>query len=269
MQYLSAINLNYFFGVYGILIPSATLVIFFLIYYILECHNTTKNDYIFTSRDLFNLGVLIYFAYKINRYDGFGNDAVAHLLFFYLISIFLKLNINYDALYKTTLISVFIFLNKITLGLSFLIPFYLFIKNKKFYFKIFLSLPVLFLILWLIKNFLVSGCLIFPLESTCSKKLLWSNHNQVIKQSVSGEAWSKGWPDRKQTQINQEEFIRNFKWLDAWSSIHLKYISKIIIPYSIFLLILGIFINFFRIEKFKKFGILEADKKKYFIYFSF
>ena len=107
------------------------------------------------------------------------------------------------------------------------------------------------------------------LESTCSKKLLWSNHNQVIKQSVSGEAWSKGWPDRKQTQINQEEFIRNFKWLDAWSSIHLKYISKIIIPYSIFLLILGIFINFFRIEKFKKFEIQEADKKKYFIYFSF
>ena len=88
-------------------------------------------------------------------------------------------------------------------------------------------MPVLFLILWLIKNFLVSGCLIFPLESTCSKKLLWSNHNQVIKQSVSGEAWSKGWPDRKQTQINQEEFIRNFKWLDAWSSIHLKYISKL------------------------------------------
>ena len=128
-------------------------------------------------------------------------------------------------------------------------------------------MPVLFLILWLIKNFLVSGCLIFPLESTCSKKLLWSNHNQVIKQSVSGEAWSKGWPDRKQTQINQEEFIRNFKWLDAWSSIHLKYISKIIIPYSIFLLILGIFINFFRIEKFKKFEILEADKKKLFYLF--
>ena len=149
---------------------------FCLIYFVLECHKTTKISHVYTLRDFFNLGVLIYFIYKINRYSGFGNDAIAHLLFFYLISIFLKEDINYKALYKTTLISIFVFLNKITLGLSFLIPFYLFIKSKKIYLKIFFSFPVLFLIIWLIKNFLVSGCLIFPLEITCSKKF----YGQII-----------------------------------------------------------------------------------------
>ena len=240
---------------------------FCLIYFVLECHKTTKISHVYTLRDFFNLGVLIYFIYKINRYSGFGNDAIAHLLFFYLISIFLKEDINYKALYKTTLISIFVFLNKITLGLSFLIPFYLFIKSKKIYLKIFFSFPVLFLIIWLIKNFLVSGCLIFPLEITCSKKVLWSNHNQVIIQSLSGEAWSKGWPDRKKTLISQKEFVKKFNWLNAWSDIHLKYILKIIIPFIIFLLILVILINYFKVEKFRKFKLYGLEKQKIFYLF--
>ena len=65
LQYLSAINFNLIFGVYGILIPTATLVSFCLIYFVLECHKTTKISHVYTLRDFFNLGVLIYFIYKI------------------------------------------------------------------------------------------------------------------------------------------------------------------------------------------------------------
>ena len=60
----------------------------------------------------------------------------------------------------------------------------------------------------------------------------------MIIQSLSGEAWSKGWPDRKKTLISQKEFVKKFNWLNAWSDIHLKYILKIIITIIIF------FINF-------------------------
>ena len=66
------------------------------------------------------------------------------------------------------------------------------------------------------------------------------------------------------TQISQEEFIKKFNWLDTWSNIHLKYISKIIVPFTIFLFILGILINFFSIEKSKKFEFIKTDKQKIF-----
>ena len=252
LQYLSAINYNYFFGINGILIPAATIVIFCIIYFISSCYNFTKQGSSFSIKNFFDHGVLIYIAYKINRYSGFGNDAIPHLLFFYLLSIFLSSKEDFINLYRSTLISVFIFLNKITLGLSFLLPFYIFIKNKEKRLKIFFSFPALFLLLWLIKNFLVSGCIIFPIEKTCTKNLLWSNYNQAIKQNISGEAWSKDWPNRKNFNLDQKEFIKDFRWIDAWLNNHFKFIFKIITPYIIFIIILILFINYFKIEKFQK-----------------
>ena len=262
LQYLSAINYNYIFGVNGILIPLASLVIFLLTYFLSECYIFTSKKISFSIKNFFNLGVLIYIAYKINRYSGFGNDAVAHLLFFYLISIFLSSKENFIHLYKSSLISVFIFLNKITLGLSFLFPLFIFLKIKKKHIKIFFSFPILFLVLWLIKNFLVSGCLIFPVEITCSKNIIWSNNNQVIKQSIAGEAWSKDWPNRKNFDIEQKEFIKDFNWIDAWLNKHFKYVLIIVTPFILFLIILIISINYFKTEKFQKFNFNKFDKQK-------
>ena len=131
LQYLSAINFNHLFGVRGILIPPASLMIYCLLYFVSEVYKYFQNNKIFTLEIFFNIAVIIYITFKINRYSGFGNDAVAHLLFFYLISIFFKSKENYISLYKTSLISVFIFLNKITLGLSFLFPIYIFFKRTQ------------------------------------------------------------------------------------------------------------------------------------------
>lgn len=260
VQYLSAININYLIGIKGILIPSASLMIFIFMYFIKQCHDIKKvND--FTIKDFFDFSILIYISYKINRYSGFGNDAIAHLLFFYLISQFLKVSENYENLYKTSLISIFIFLNKITLIFSFFFPLFLFLKNKEKKLKILFSFPMIFLILWLIKNILVSGCLIFPLKQTCFNNLLWSDSKLVSQQNISGEAWSKGWPNKIE-DFTQEDFIKKFNWIEAWSSVHFKYILKVIVPYIIFLLIIIICINYFKIEKFKKFRFIKIDKLK-------
>ena len=96
------------------------------------------------------------------------------------------------------------------------------------------------------KNVLTSSCLIYPLEITCFDNLKWSNKTELRKQSISSEAWAKGWPDRFNKDIDQKIFIDNFNWLDAWSSKHLKYIIKILFPYLIFIFLISIILNFIK-----------------------
>ena len=243
VQYLSAINYNFITGINGILIPLASLVSYIIFYFFQEIYKFSKNNHDLSINNLFCLYITCYIAYKINRYSGFGNDAVGHLLLFYLLSIFLKTNFSYPDLKKTSIISVFIFLNKVTLLVAFLIPIIIFFKSKKKEFKIFISFSTLFFLMWLAKNILVSGCLIYPFEKTCLNKILWSNPIDLEKQKISGEAWAKGWPDRSNKNIDQKSFIKNFNWIDAWYSVHFKYIINILIPYVIFIFLISTILN--------------------------
>ena len=206
--------------------------------------------------------VLAYSSYKINRYSGFGNDAVAHFLFFYLISIYFKSRKNYESLNKIAITATYIFLNKVTLMFAFIFPLFSFFYLKKKETKIFYSFSAFFLFLWLIKNVLVSSCLIYPIEKTCFNKLEWSNKHETIKQSISGEAWAKGWPNRFDKKIKIEKFIKEFKWINAWSSVHLKYILNIIIPFFIFLILIIVLINYYKITKFHNLKLDQTNKKK-------
>jgi hypothetical protein len=247
MQYLSAINNNYLFLNNGISIPLASIVSFFYLYFFFDVWAVIKNKEDINISKIFSLFILIYISFKITRYSSFGNDAIAHLSYFYLISYILKNNLKKVNFSKILLISVFIFINKPMLGLVYLIPLTIFLIKYNFTFlKIFnhiFSLPILFLSIWLIKNFITSGCAIFPIENLCLEKLPWTNIKQINLSQTEGEAWSKGWPDRIDKNISMEEFNKNFNWVHAWSTKHLKYILKIIIPFIIILLFIIIFIK--------------------------
>ena len=45
--------------------------------------------------------------------------------------------------------------------------------------------------MWLVKNLLVSGCLIYPVSLTCLDKLPFSNIQKTKEVSLEGEAWAK------------------------------------------------------------------------------
>jgi hypothetical protein len=263
IQYLSAINYNYIFGVQGIIIPLASLVSFILIYFFDEVLNFLKKKNNFEINDIFCLFILVYFCYKINRYSGFGNDAPAHLLYFYLISIYLKSKINFDILKKTSLIASYAFLNKITLGLCYIFPLIIFLKLNKEKYKIFFSFSSLFILLWLIKNIFISGCFIYSVEKTCINKFIWTDKSETIKKNISAEAWAKDWPNRVNDSISQENYLKNFNWLSSWSKNHLIYILKILIPYIIFLLVIILLIKFYKKKLSKK--KFFKDTKKYYL----
>ena len=133
IQYLSAFNYSHFLKEYGTLIPLSSIVSFIILYFFNDIINYLKKKDTFSLGKLFSLIILIYISYKINRYSEFGNDAPAHIFLFYLISFFLYSKGNsYKELYLTSLYSVFIFSNKVFMGLSFIIPIYFLSKNLSY-----------------------------------------------------------------------------------------------------------------------------------------
>ena len=247
LQYLSAINNNYLFLENGISIPLASIISFFFIYFFYDIWKVIKEKNIINLSNFFSLFIVIYIAFKIARYSEFGNDAVAHLCFFYLIHYLLKNKIKKINLNKILYISVFAFINKSTLGLVFIAPVVIFffkygLKIKKTFHLLF-CFPTLILYLWLLKNIIVSGCAIYPMKITCVEKLPWTNVKEIINVSTLSEAWSKAWPDRTIQNISMEEFNQDFNWLNTWSKKHLKHILNIIIPFMAVLLIIIILIK--------------------------
>jgi hypothetical protein len=258
LQYLAAINNNYLFSENGVTVPLASVISFFYLYFFYDVWTVLTKKEPPNLSNFFSLFIVIYIAFKIARYSEFGNDAVAHLSFFYLISCLLKSNIKEINFNKILLISVFTFINKPTLGLVFIAPIVIFFFQNSFKLKIFyslFSLPALLLYLWLIKNIIVSGCAIYPIKITCIANLPWTNIQQAVNANIESDAWSKGWPDRIDNNISMQEFIKNFNWLYVWSKKHLKYILNIIIPYIIILLFVTLYIQI----KFK--NIIIKSKK--------
>lgn len=175
----------------------------------------------------------------MNRYSEYGNDAPAHFLVFFLISeLILQINKfdlkNYG---NNLILSLFIIQNKLTLIFIVLvnlvcldkIKFKSLITDKKFLFVNF------FFIIWLFKNLITSGCLLYPIKFTCNDKLSWTNIEEVEEISKTSEAWTKGWSNKSDNHvISLSDFNKNFNWIKPWLEVHFKIIIKILIPYITF-----------------------------------
>ena len=255
MQYVSAISNNLIFSVNGIVYAQTLVAVPVIISFLYQIVTYKKNkDYNFHF--FYLLSVLIFIIFKMNRYGEYGNDAPSHFIFFFLISEILLIikNNTYqvEKIINLFILVFFIITNKVILGLSILIVllFIKFLKIKKlfksktFYFLIF------FFIIWSIKNVIISGCLVFPVKSTCFQNLSWSNNNLAHSVSVENEAWSKGWPNyveyNKKNNLELipiEKYSKDFYWVKQWSLNHGLLILKIILPYTAFLLLLFLTLN--------------------------
>ena len=264
LQYLSAFNYNIFTKNNGILIPLASITSFLYIYFFNDLLEFLKKRSDVSCGKLFTFIVLIYVSYKINRYSEFGNDAPAHLFLFYLISKFIYLkNYSLKNIHLTYLYSVFLFSNKVFFIFVFLIPFYMFVKNKNLK-KILFSFASLILLTWFIKNILISGCAIYPLKNTCFTTLKWTDIKTVEAAHMEAEAWAKAWPQNINNNISMKEFSKNFNWVKAWSLIHLKYIIKTLVPFIVVIVFILIFLSWKKKSK-RDYDLIKLDDQKYLI----
>ena len=247
IQYFSAFFNNFIFKsegiVYAVAIIASAVIINFLSQSIYYLKNKKFNFHFF-----YLFFILVFIAYKMNRYGEYGNDAPTHFLFFFLVSEIIKSFNNKKFLFveNNFLLSIFIILNKITMAFAIFLPF-LFLKKKDLnnILTIKSFFAVIFLSFWVLKNVIISGCVIYPVSKLCFKSLEWSNINEVKNVSQENEAWTKAWPDFKNiNNISQKEYSKNFNWVSTWSKTHLKKIVEILLPYFIFLIIVYLIISF-------------------------
>jgi hypothetical protein len=209
--------------------------------------------------------------YSFSNYSKFGNDVPAHIYFFLSIIYFLdSKDYNKENFNKICILSSYAFLNKVFLGVSLLLPLIVLIEYKKINYlkciKIYFSF--IFIIFWLIKNILTSGCLIYPIKELCYSKIFWLNEKEVVQENISGEAWAKGWIDQKNNIIDMRSYNNNFLWVKTWKEFHLKIILKKILPFIFIIFVMALL----RIVVNKKYddniqNPTNNNKKKIFIVF--
>ena len=255
LQYLSAINYNFIFSENGILIPLVIIYSTVIIFFFLKIFDSSETNIIKILSFLFFVFILT----NMNRYSGFGNDAPANLFYFVLTYYFLKYksDILVNNQFKIlVLITVYIFLIKPFFALLFIIPLIFFINNYRDVRIFSLSNIICFAvtILWLIKNVLITGCFLYPINLTCLQILDWSINPNLM--SLESEAWAKGWPDRYDKSLNYEEYLKNFYWIKVWISKHFKFITIKLFPFIFILIILSTIIT----SKNKKINIVKEIK---------
>ena len=223
---------------------------FFFIYAYKLFKTDFKND-LLRVKSYFTFLILIFSLYSFNRYSGYGNDAQVHIYYFvailYLFDFFIKKK-SLLTFKKLSLVCLFTFLLKPFYLITLIIPFTIFfigrldfniIKSKFFIFSFF------FFLFLLLKNFLITGCLVYPVQKSCFKSTIWFDKN-IKKVSIEGEAWAKAWPKNLDKNLNQDEFNRNFKWVSTWTKSHLLIIFEKILPVIIFFILNFLFLYFTR-----------------------
>ena len=218
IQYFSALSNNYIFGINGIVFAPALVAVSVIIYFTSTLLKKIKKNE-FDINFFFLMGIFIFIFYKMNRYSEYGNDAPSHFLFYYLLSQILLLTskFNLSKFSNSLVISGFIVMNKITLGVASILPL-IFLSKKRFISLLKLKrnyFIFLFLILWFIKNIIVSGCVVYPLPQSCFKNLTWTDIKTTEFVSNENEAWTKNWPDTDMS-LSHEEYIKDFRWLKHW-----------------------------------------------------
>ena len=248
-QYISSFFQNYIFLLNGILIPISLVASFFFVYIFKE-FNENFFSKMKTIYSFLCFLILIISLYAFNRYSEYGNDAQSHLYYFFFTIILFKyllIKKSADVLKELFILSVFIFLMKPTFIFVVFIPLFLFFnftKKEKVIKSFSLFFICIFFILWIGKNFLNTGCLIYPLNLTCYDKVPWKVTN-LDQNIIVNEAWSKGWPDQnKQKFLKKTEYIKNLNWVETWSNNHLLFVMKKILPVLIFLIINFLFFYF-------------------------
>jgi hypothetical protein len=166
------------------------------------------------------------FFYRISEH---GTDLSAQILILILVLDLLiitnfynksKIKVNSLLILISLIISFKAFYILYSIFVLYLFYFLLINKNlieiiKKNYFNILLCLTLILLVL--ITNFQITGCLIYPVSLTCFYNFPWSlDLNEVENISKWYEQWSKAGAGPNFRVDNSEIYIENFNWVKHW-----------------------------------------------------
>mgnify|MGYP006078480603 FL=1 len=204
--------------------------------------------------------ILVLLIIKFTRLSEFGYDYIAQFLLLIIFHKLFFLKKKKCETQKSIILFIFsISIKKISLLFSplFLILFWhnniiVFIKNsltKKYLFIIFLLWAIIFS-----NSFIRSGCIFYPINSTCLSKpqINWGIKQELKKHSVMIESWAKGFYHQNISKYenikDQKKYLSSWSWLKVWIEIH--FFNKV---FEFILIIISLyFIIYFFISKNKK-----------------
>ncbi len=271
LQFAQSILTNDFLTIFSI--SNINIIFYFCFVYYCQniIFNNNNNNFVLITTSLVSSFILIKFA----RYREFGNDLIPFLVANYFLINLIALNTGskfYSIINKSNITSyspIFFFFmlsHKISYVFSSLIFFNINFKesffNKKF--LLFFIISLILILLWLIKNYLETACLIYPITQTCFSQVEWILFGEADPNfaKINAEAWSKGWIDRpKDLLISMSDYNNSLTWISVWFSKHFFKILEMLSP--LLLLILIIKIIFFKSEKDIKKEILNIKFKNF------
>ena len=252
----------YLFHIGSVIIFGSAVFIFFS--NIRESIKKKKINYIYYI-DLFSLVFILVFFYRLSEH---GTDRSAQILIFLILTeIFRILMLKKITTYEISILSI---LFSITISLKafyFLYGLLLFptlliiLKNNNFKVlleKIFFNkafyFSILLIILVLITNFFNTGCLIYPISTSCFLSFDWSIPlKEIDKMALHYENWSKAGMTPNFKVEDPSNYVKDLNWINGWFNRYFLY------KVSDFLLSLMVLTLVFR------FTFFSNMKKKIFI----
>ncbi len=234
------------------LIHLPIFLIYFLTigYFLFNCLDSTKNNERFYS-----LLIVMVLLIKFNRLSEYGYDYISHFL---LLIVFHKIYFYFfkeEELIKALKIFILCILIKPISLLFVPITLYLIYKyNIKFLFKLFLARGLilsLMIFVLISSSFLRTGCIFYPINSTCFSKenIFWSEKKEVKEYSEFVSLWAKEYYNKDKSKYpkikDKEIYKKNFTWFKYWIENHFFYkiFEFLIILFSIILIIYAFFIR--------------------------
>jgi hypothetical protein len=200
----------------------------------------------------FNNGIIL------NHLGNPETDIVAMLLFIFSFYLFLVLmddnfknNELIDLFFIVSFLAITTKLSNITLAILII---FILVKNKKY--KVFkLSNYILLFtgLLWTLRSFLLSGCLLFPVKITCLNTLWLKDPNKIefFSNVIMGYARDTRLRDK---YLNFEYIIKSNQWLGPWFQDY--FLNTSLLKITRFIMILCLFafliLLYFKRSLFKK-----------------
>ncbi|PPR49660.1 MAG: hypothetical protein CFH15_01077 [Alphaproteobacteria bacterium MarineAlpha5_Bin5] len=259
----------------GINIIPAIFAIYF-IFSLLEILSKSNN----TSLKIFIFLILIFSISKYHKIYEYGGHVPPLLLGFLINIYFFSLifdtkNKSKDIISKILIFSSFVLLLRINYIFIFPVFIYIFLRHKNILLNFILNKKILILIITIpflhfTKNFIHTGCLMYPIDNTCfsNEEVIWSVGKDYAKLRYDGvQAGARGWsehvlldgkindrvdyliPLKENLIFSHSEYMNQgkFFWIKYWirSGDSIKILNNFVIIFFCFIII-------FVVGKFKK-----------------
>ena len=197
-------------------------------------NDISRNRYNFLT--IYNLLVFIFINIFFYRLSEHGTDRSAQILILILFSE-IMLMINFKAIIEKSISKIFILIGLVISFKAFYILYIIFLaiiiyqliklkisfdKIIKIFIKNIFFISFIFLLfLILLHNFLISGCLIYPVSLTCFENNFWAiKINEVDALNSWYEQWAKGGASPNFRVEDPVKYIQNFNWVSNWINIY-------------------------------------------------